>query len=118
MPLPKTSRSYARFQAPAEAMNPVENGPELAGDSTFERDSNIDDLIKDVQLGASLTVVVPAVTIVAATNALGQNQLFDVALRYVDISADQDTLFQARSTKASSGMELLVHEAPPGIIPF
>jgi len=70
----------------------------VSGTRGLKRDPRIDALIKDVKLGLPVTAVEPALEIVKATDACGQNQLFDTLLNSVDISDDGDALWQALST--------------------
>jgi len=64
----------------------------------FRRNSKIDQLIKDVQLGVKGTSAGPALQIVSMTNEGGQNQLLELLLDYQDSPDEDDTLWQALST--------------------
>jgi nucleoside phosphorylase len=68
-----------------------------SGGRDFKKDPRINALIKDVKLGAPRTAAEPAIEILKTTGVSGENDLFD-ALNYVNISDDEDALWQALST--------------------
>lgn len=65
--------------------------------SGFRRDTTIDTLIKDVQLGVGKTAAQAALNIVKTTDSSGGNRLFIILLEYQDCD-DQDLLWKALPT--------------------
>lgn len=74
--------------------------------SAFQRDSEIEQMVKDVSLGNWDSALRPAFVILAATDEVGNNELFRRLARYQECP-DEDLAWGARMT-----METLVDLAP------